>query len=69
MPVTLNPIHVRTQHKGDRQPWEDIDPITLHVPSYMTPADYLAQIYHDAFNLEEIRWNWAGSLQGHYYRP
>ncbi len=54
--------------------WEDIQPVEcvtvkgITIEAVMLEAHKIAQ-YHANYTGEEVRWNLAGSLQGHYVRP
>ncbi len=54
--------------------WEDIRPVECvtvkgnTIETVRLEAHMIAQ-YHADSTVEEVRWNLAGSLQGHYVRP
>jgi hypothetical protein len=61
-------IEVRVQYDRE-QPWEDIEPVTLVVGTRGQPLDDGPSKAAAMFLLPgvwEVRWNWTGSLQGHY---
>ena len=59
----MSAIEIRT--KTDRRtPWDDLEPITVQVKSARA-AELLARSMLRG-PVTEVRWNWTGSLQGHY---
>jgi len=64
-----NSIEIRLRLAETKLPWEEILPIQGTASS---PADAQVAAYEAALkdpDCIEVRWNWKGSLQGHYVTP
>jgi len=68
----IDTITVRVRCHGDVRKWQDIPPIEKHVIARAglgeghEAALFVAQTNYLIDNVREVRWNYKGSLQGHY---
>lgn len=64
-----NSIEIRVRLAETTLPWEEINPIQgkASSPSEAQVAAYEAAVQDP--DCVEARWNWKGSLQGHYVTP
>lgn len=67
-------IEIRLRMQGDDRPWNEI-PADCETRVCMdVQAGYLVLrltllLMQEGQQIQEVRWNWQGSLQGHYLRP
>ena len=71
----METFEVRVRIQGDLRHWEEI-PFSAHTCETATSeqqvklASVVAQeIANNTPGCVEVRWNWQGSLQGHYIQP
>lgn len=69
MTIQTIQIDVKIRKTDDRRKWEDIDEIFI-VLNEGTEGNFcksfVALAVHAGLPIKELRWNYAGSKQGHY---
>lgn len=70
-PSQAQSIDIRVRHKRNLNvPWSEIDFVIYTGIDHPTWPDIFCKILANNFyGCVEIRWNWTGSLQGHYVKP
>lgn len=68
-PSEFRKIEIKVKSTGDLSEWEDIYISMVWMsPSLSQAKSWLHRIVDNNPNIDEIRFNIAGSLQGHYIR-
>lgn len=64
---------VRLRYEGDSRPWEEIEVLGIrssdHDEHDLEECIYKVLIENDRRRVLEVRWNWVGDSQGHYFVP
>lgn len=66
MPEDKPIIEVRVMLIDDGRSWYDISPVEYAVNN-STEANTFCSIMSTSPGVKEVRWNWHGSTQGHYF--